>query len=59
MVSFKYELGYFDCLGYKKDHCTSKMVQWIKMPAIKPDNLSSVLGTYMMEGEGELLQVVF
>lgn len=34
-----------------------KMVWQIRMLAAKPDNLSSILGTYMVEGETWLLQV--
>lgn len=33
------------------------MAQWAKMPAVKPDDLSSMLGTHMVEGEHELWQV--
>ena len=32
------------------------MTQWIKTLAIKPDDLSSVPGTYSVEGENSLLK---
>lgn len=34
------------------------MVQWLQALAIKPDNLSLISGTYMMERENHLLQVI-
>lgn len=35
---------------------TGKIVQWIKVPATNPDDLSSVSGTLIMiEGEDQLL----
>lgn len=39
-------------LVYKKE-CpgVSRMAQWIKMLAVKPDGLSSVLGIHTEEGE--------
>jgi hypothetical protein len=45
-------------LAVRKYSCPSKTVQWVKMPAIKSESLSSVFRTFMMEGEGQLLQVV-
>jgi hypothetical protein len=35
------------------------MAQWIKALAAKHDDLSSIPGTNMMEGEKQLLQTVF
>jgi hypothetical protein len=34
------------------------MVQRVKVPATKPDNLSGIPGTHMVEGEAWLLQAV-
>lgn len=31
---------------------------WAKAPVAKPDDWSSVLGTYVVEGQSELLQTV-
>ena len=35
-----------------------EMAQWVKVPAAKPDHLSSIPGTNMVEKENQLLQVV-
>lgn len=37
---------------------TSKMAQWVKVLVAKPDNLSSVSGTHVVEGK-ILLQIIF
>lgn len=35
-----------------------EMVLWVKAPAAKPDDVSSITRTHMTEGEKQLLQVV-
>lgn len=36
-----------------------KMDQQVKMPTAKPEDLSSISRTYVVQGENELLQFVF
>jgi hypothetical protein len=36
-----------------------KMVQWVKMLATMPDNLSLIPGIYIIGGDNQLLRVVF
>lgn len=36
---------------------TGKVAQWVKALAAKPDNLSSIPGTLMVEGKTQLLKV--
>lgn len=37
----------------------NKVTQWVMALAAKPEDLSSIPGTHMLEGEKEILQVVF
>lgn len=34
------------------------MIQWVKVLAAKPDNLSLIPGAHLMEGKNQLLMVV-
>lgn len=43
--------------GLQENHLwASRMAQWVKMLATKPDDLSSIFGTRMVEGENPRLQ---
>lgn len=39
-------------------HGAGKMTQWVEVLAVKPDDLSSIPGSQMMEEENHLPQVV-
>lgn len=41
----------------KRNSEVGKMVPWVKVLAAKPNNLSVIDGTHMVEGENSLLKV--
>lgn len=49
----------FEMVDFQNSYLrTIKMAQWVKVFAAKPEDLSSIPGTYMIKGENLLPKVV-